>query len=151
MAGVSLITVFPYMYNLVLNWPTFVIFNSFLLNWLLHSNRLNRYLIVDIFSSSTVEMSSSGFGGIGGGVPMNSPINHSYQAMMTNIQKLLALNPDFLTKGIPDNLLQMCMEQTKFPQMGYGVSETNRNYFHFIHLLIMIIFFLLSFFSFLMK
>lgn len=81
-------------------------------------------------------MSSGGFGGIGGGVPMNSPINHSYQAMMSNIQKLLALNPDFLTKGIPDSLLQMCMEQTKFPQMGYGVSKSLRNNFHFVYLLI---------------
>lgn len=73
-------------------------------------------------------MGASGFGGLGamnamGGAPMgNSNVSQTYQAMMQNIQKLLAYNPDFLTKGIPNNLLQMCMEQTKMPTM-YGVSR----------------------------
>lgn len=75
-----------------------------------------------------VDMGSGGFGGLAGmspfgGTPMSSPgMVQTYQAMMQNIQKLLSYNPDFLTKGIPNNLLQMCMEQTKMPTM-YGVSK----------------------------
>lgn len=73
-------------------------------------------------------MGAGGFGGLAGmgalsGASMSNPnVVQTYQAMLQNIQKLLAYNPDFLTKGIPNNLLQMCMEQTKMPTM-YGVSE----------------------------
>lgn len=73
-------------------------------------------------------MGASGYGSLGGmnalgGGPMTNPhVVQTYQAMMQNVQKLLAYNPDFLTKGIPNNLLQMCMEQTKMPTM-YGVSR----------------------------
>lgn len=77
------------------------------------------------FDLITVDMSTGGFGGLGafGGPPMGNPgVVQTYQAMMQNIQKLLSYNPDFLTKGIPNNLLQMCMEQTKMPTM-YGVSQ----------------------------
>lgn len=72
-------------------------------------------------------MGAGGFGGLGGmgalsGASMSNPnVVQTYQAMLQNIQKLLAYNPDFLTKGIPNNLLQMCMEQTQKPTM-YGVS-----------------------------
>lgn len=71
----------------------------------------------------TVDMGAGGFGGLGAmGASMGNPnMVQTYQAMMQNIQKLIAFNPDFLTKGIPNNLLQMCMEQTKMPTM-YGVS-----------------------------
>lgn len=74
-------------------------------------------------------MGAGGFGSLGGmaglgGASMSNPgVVQTYQAMLQNIQKLLSYNPDFLTKGIPNNLLQMCMEQTKMPSMGYGVSE----------------------------
>lgn len=65
-----------------------------------------------------------GFGGLGGfGGPMGGGnVVQTYQSMIQNIQKLIAVNPDFLKNGIPNNLLQMCMEQTKFPQM-FGVSK----------------------------
>lgn len=70
-------------------------------------------------------MGVGGFGGLGGmsAAQMGNPnVVQTYQSMMQNIQKLLAYNPDFLTKGIPNNLLQMCMEQTKMPT-AYGVSD----------------------------
>lgn len=74
-------------------------------------------------------MGSSGFGSMGamggmsGGGTMGNPnVVQTYQTMLQNIQKLLAFNPDYLTKGIPNNLLQMCMEQTQKPTM-YGVSR----------------------------
>lgn len=69
-------------------------------------------------------MGAGGFGGLGGmGAAMGNPnVVQTYQSMLQNIQKLLAFNPDFLTKGIPNNLLQMCMEQTKLPTV-YGVSR----------------------------
>ncbi|XP_031633678.1 protein strawberry notch isoform X2 [Contarinia nasturtii] len=70
-----------------------------------------------------MEMGASGFGGLGamGGAMVNPNVAQTYQAMLQNIQKLLAYNPDFLTKGIPNNLLQMCMEQTKLPTV-YGAQ-----------------------------
>lgn len=80
-----------------------------------------------------MDIGHSGFGGLGGmggmgmfgSPPMGNPaVAQTYQAMMQNIQKLLSYNPDFLTKGIPNNLLQMCMEQTKMPSL-YGVSISN--------------------------
>lgn len=72
-------------------------------------------------------MGAGGFGGLGGGMGAlgggsMGGVAQTYQSMLQNIQKLLSYNPDFLTKGIPNNLLQMCMEQTKMPTM-YGVSE----------------------------
>lgn len=84
-----------------------------------------------------VEMTSNSFGGLGSvGTSMigsssgniNSSIGsmnfaQTYQAMMQNIQNLIKLNPEFLTKGIPNNLLHMCMEQTKMPPI-YGVRFT---------------------------
>lgn len=75
-----------------------------------------------LFHEKSVEM-GAGFGGLGAmGASMANPnMVQTYQAMMQNIQNLIAYNPDFLTKGIPNNLLQMCMEQTKMPTM-YGVS-----------------------------
>ncbi|XP_055317524.1 protein strawberry notch isoform X2 [Sitodiplosis mosellana] len=76
-----------------------------------------------------MEMGAGGFGGLGGamgalsGGSMSNPnVVQTYQAMLQNIQKLLAYNPDFLTKGIPNNLLQMCMEQTQKPTM-YGQPQ----------------------------
>lgn len=71
-------------------------------------------------------MGAGGFGGLGGmaalaGAQMGG-VAQTYQSMMSNIQKLISYNPEFLRKGIPNNLLQMCMEQTKVPTM-YGVSE----------------------------
>lgn len=75
-------------------------------------------------------MAAGGFGGLGamgafGNASIGNPgVMQTYQAMMQNVQKLLSYNPDFLTKGIPNNLLQMCMEQTKMPTM-YGVSVKN--------------------------
>lgn len=79
------------------------------------------------FDFIIVEMGASGFGGLGamgtfGNASISNPgVVQTYHAMLQNIQKLLSYNPDFLTKGIPNNLLQMCMEQTKMPTM-YGVS-----------------------------
>lgn len=72
-------------------------------------------------------MTGSGFGGLGnfGGAMGNPNMVQTYQTMLSTIQKLLAVNPDYLTKGIPNNLLQMCMEQSKFPQM-IGVSNEKR-------------------------
>lgn len=84
-------------------------------------------IIVMIFA--TVEM-GSGFGGMGsmasfgGGAMGNPSVAQTYQTMMQHIQKLIAYNPEFLTKGIPNNLLQMCMEQTQKPT-SYGVSTLN--------------------------
>lgn len=77
-------------------------------------------------------MSTGGFGGLGpmgafGNASISNPgVVQTYQAMLQNVQKLLSYNPDFLTKGIPNNLLQMCMEQTKMPTM-YGVSVREKN------------------------
>lgn len=73
-------------------------------------------------------MGASGFGGLGamsalsGASMVNPNVAQTYQAMLQNIQKLLAYNPDYLTKGIPNNLLQMCMEQTKLPTVYGAVS-----------------------------
>lgn len=83
-------------------------------------------------------MGGGGFGGLGGmsalgSGPIGSPsVAQTYQVMMQNIQKLLSYNPDYLTKGIPNNLLQMCMEQTKMPTM-YGVSVNQNNLSNRVH------------------
>lgn len=77
-------------------------------------------------------MGAGGFGGLGGmalGGASVGGVAQTYQSMLSNIQKLLSYNPDFLTKGIPNNLLQMCMEQTKMPTM-YGVSEIRKTKFN---------------------
>lgn len=52
----------------------------------------------------------------------NSNVVHTYQALIQSIQNLIKLNPDFMRNGIPNNLIQMCMEQTKFPNL-YNVSN----------------------------
>lgn len=63
----------------------------------------------------------AGFNPLASGSMGNPNVVHTYQALIQSIQNLIKLNPDFMQNGIPNNLIQMCMEQTKFPHL-YNVS-----------------------------
>lgn len=52
-------------------------------------------------------------------------VAHTYQTLIQSIQNLIKLNPDFMRNGIPNNLIQMCMEQTQLsPAFNVSVVGT---------------------------